>query len=69
MIEVAKLTAWARFEDAKPGTLKLLPPEYRMPELAADYQAMQDMLIGERPPLEGIIEYLKQLEDEINLLR
>jgi hypothetical protein len=59
---------WACFEDAKPGTLRLVPPEYRMPDLAADYQAMQDMLMGDRPTLDEIMECLKQMEHEINSL-
>jgi hypothetical protein len=57
---------WARFEKARPGTLMLAPPEYRIPELVADYQAMQDMLIGDRPSLGEIITCLQQLQDEVN---
>jgi hypothetical protein len=59
---------WARFENAKLGLLTLVPPKYRIPELAADYQAMQDMLIGDRPSLSEIVEYLQQLQNEINSL-
>ena len=59
---------WACFEDARPGALKLLLPDYRIAELAADYQTMQEMLIGERPSFDEIMEFLGQLEDEINSL-
>ena len=59
---------WAMLENAKPGSFKLAPPEFRLPELRADYTAMQDMLTGNRPTLDEILEYLQQLEDEINSL-
>jgi hypothetical protein len=59
---------WAHFEDARPGTLKLTLPDYRVPELARDYQAMQEMLIGERPTLDEILEFLGKLQEEINSL-
>lgn len=57
---------WAKYEDAKPGTLKLIPPEYRLPALKADYIAMKDMLYGDIPSFEAVMETLKHLEDEIN---
>jgi hypothetical protein len=59
---------WAKFEGCKPGTLALTLPEYRISELAQDYQAMQEFLIGERPSLDEIMGYLGQLQDEINRL-
>jgi hypothetical protein len=37
--------SWAMFEDAKPGRLKLLPPEHHAAELKKDYQSMQVMLL------------------------
>jgi hypothetical protein len=59
---------WARFEDCRPGSLVLMPPEYRSSELEKDYQAMQEFLIGERPSFDDIMEYLGQLQAEINSL-
>ena len=35
---------WAKYQEAVPGTLKLVPPEHRFSALAADYEAMKDML-------------------------
>lgn len=32
--------AWAKYPEAVPGTLKLIPPEYRFGALAADYEDM-----------------------------
>ena len=36
--------SWAKYPEAVPGTLKLLPPEYRFAALEADYNSMQDKL-------------------------
>ena len=35
---------WARYPDAKPGTMKLVPPTERWKELEADYKKMRMML-------------------------
>jgi hypothetical protein len=36
--EVFFPAAWARYADAKPGTLRLVPPDTRLPELEQDYR-------------------------------
>lgn len=59
---------WARYELARPGTLKLIPPEHVMVEVKRDYDAMKIMIYGEAPSLDRILEVLKDLEDEINAL-
>ena len=57
---------WARYADAKPGTLKLVPPDYRFAALKADYASMRDMLFGDIPSFETVIETIRLLECEIN---
>jgi len=57
---------WAKFDEAKPGTLKLVPPEFRYKELMADYRAMKNMIFGEYIEFNKIIEILTKLEEEIN---
>ncbi len=57
---------WAKFDDAKPGSLKLLPPEFRIDELAKDYKAMGHMIFDKQLSFEEIMETLRVLEDEIN---
>ena len=57
---------WAKFEEAMPGSLKLIPPEFRFKELLDDYKKMRSMIFGEYLDFEVIIEILKKLEDEIN---
>lgn len=59
---------WAHYEDAKPGTLKLVPPAYRMEELRQDYESMQNMIFGKAPDFDVLMEYIKELEEEINSL-
>ena len=60
--------AWAKYSEAKPGSLKLLPPNYRFSSLEKDYSAMKDMLFGNIPSFNDIIDTLTQLEIEINSL-
>lgn len=60
--------AWAMYQEATPGTLKLIPSEYRFPSLRNDYEAMKDMLYGDIPSFDTIIESIHQLETEINAL-
>jgi predicted nucleotidyltransferase component of viral defense system len=57
---------WAKYDDAKPGTIKLIPPEYRLDDLKADYELMGEMIFGERPSFEQLLEYITDLEKEIN---
>ena len=59
---------WAHYELAVPGTLKLLPPEYRMGALRLDYNAMSNMLFGEYPDFDSLMDYIRDLENEINVL-
>lgn len=60
--------AWAKYSEAIPGTLKLIPPEYRFVALEADYNLMKDMLYGDVPTFETVIDAIRKLEKEINTL-
>lgn len=59
-------SAWARYEDAKVGTLKLLPPEHRYKELKDDYKSMRNMIFDKYIEFDEIMIILKNLENEIN---
>ncbi|MDE3179763.1 MAG: nucleotidyl transferase AbiEii/AbiGii toxin family protein [Acidobacteriota bacterium] len=59
---------WARYEDAKPGTLQLLPPRHHVDELRRDYQAMRGMLFGAVPDFDEIMTGIAALEISINSL-
>lgn len=60
--------AWARYEEAVPGSLKLLPNEAHLEGLKKDYKAMQNMIFDKKLSFEEIIETLQDLENEINAL-
>ncbi len=57
---------WARYDLAKRGTMKLLPPDYNMAKLRSDYDHMQNMLFGGKPTFDEIMNAMTQLEAEIN---
>lgn len=57
---------WAKYEEAVPGTLKLLPPEFRLDSLEKDYKAMQNMVFDKYISFDEIIGILGKLEKEIN---
>lgn len=61
-------SGWAKYEEAKVGTLKLLPPEFRYDELRKDYTAMQNMIFEKNLSFEEMFETLEVLEREINSL-
>ena len=58
--------SWAQYPDAKPGTLRLTPPDYRLPALESDYESMKGMLFGDIPSFEAVMDAVRQLENEIN---
>lgn len=60
--------AWARYEDAKPGSFKLIPRETQRAELEKDYRAMEIMIFGEVPAFEAILNALQELQEAINSL-
>jgi hypothetical protein len=57
---------WANYDAAKPGTLKLIPPDRVLKAMEKDYVAMQEMIFGRCPSFEDIIASLIKLEMEIN---
>lgn len=57
---------WARYDLAKPGSLKLVPPERILNSMRQDYRAMGEMIFGRHPSWEEIVEGLRDLEHEIN---
>lgn len=60
--------AWAKYPEAAPGTLKLVPPGYRFPALESDYELMKDMFYNDVPTFEVVIDVVCKLEKEINTL-
>ncbi len=56
----------AHYELATPENLRLLPPEDCLPALMADYDHMKNMLFGDVPSFQEIVDVLRQLEEEIH---
>ena len=59
-------SAWAKYEEARPGSLRLSPPAERVADLRKDYQSMQPMLFGTIPGFEDILVELAALEKTVN---
>lgn len=59
---------WARYDLAKPGTLRLVPETHVLHAVTEDYRAMENMIYGECPDIETVMTCLKDLENEINCL-
>jgi hypothetical protein len=57
---------WAQYDQAKPGSLKLIPPDRILDAMRKDYDAMGEMIFGRHPSFDEIIEGLTLLEAEIN---
>jgi len=57
---------WADYDNAKIGTLKLLPPKARIGALKKDYKSMENMIFDKHLDFDEIIETLGHLENEIN---
>jgi hypothetical protein len=59
-------SARARYDLAKPGSLRLMFPPFRREAVAADYEQMRPMLFGEIPSFEDICDRIAALEVRIN---
>lgn len=59
-------SGWAHYNEARPGTFRLVPPEARITGLARDYRSMGGMIFGEPPAFDDIMATLRALEEEIN---
>ncbi len=57
---------WARYDLAKRGSMRLMPPEYNLDKLRADYEHMQNILFGNKPSFDEILDGIAKLEEEIN---
>ncbi|HSA33669.1 MAG TPA: nucleotidyl transferase AbiEii/AbiGii toxin family protein [bacterium] len=57
---------WAGYEQAKPGCLRLAPPEHHLAALRQDYRAMQTLLFGKIPDFDEVLAGIAALERRIN---
>jgi len=59
-------SAWAHYELAILGGIRLVPAEGRLNALRADYTRMREMIFGEAPSWENILTGLEGLEKRMN---
>ena len=57
---------WARYHEARPGTLRLVPGESRLAELKVDYERMREMFFETPPEFQEIVDFLRTLEIRMN---
>lgn len=57
---------WANYEDAKRGTLKLMPGGRLEAIMKRDYEQMQEMIFGEAPEWKDILAAIKKFERTFN---
>ena len=59
-------SAWAHYETAIPGGLRLAPPIEREAELKRDYDAMKPMFLEDPPGFAEVLAVLKEAELSLN---
>ena len=63
---VAFRQAWKRFEEAVPGSVRLVPQAELCTVIERDYGAMQGMILGDVPEFGWVMERLQHAEAAIN---
>ena len=63
---VAFRQAWKRFEEAVPGSVRLVPQPGLRIAIERDYGAMEGMILGEAPKFSWIMEQIQHAEATIN---
>jgi hypothetical protein len=60
-------SAWANYDAARPGTLRVIPVEARIKDLRADYRAMAPMMFDDTPPVfDDILSAIEKFQETIN---
>ncbi|MDE0031222.1 MAG: nucleotidyl transferase AbiEii/AbiGii toxin family protein [Deltaproteobacteria bacterium] len=63
---VAFRQAWKRFEEAVPGSVRLVPQAELRAVIEQDYRAMQGMILGDCPDFRWVTDQLRHAEAAIN---
>lgn len=59
-------SAWANYDSAVPGTLKLVPPQYRWAAISEDYATMLPMFLAEPASFAELMRRLAEAEAALN---
>ena len=64
---------WAKYEEARMGSLRLVPAVHSLPRLEEDYEKMKEMyekmkemIYGDYPSFDELMQYIARLENSIN---
>ena len=57
---------WAKYEEARMGSLRLVPAVHSLPRLKEDYEKMKEMIYGDYPAFDELMQYIARLENSIN---
>jgi hypothetical protein len=60
--------SWARYDTARPGTLRLAPGDDLRRLLDKDYRQMEEMFFAQQPPFTKVLDAIAELEAEVNSL-
>lgn len=58
----------AKYDTARIGSLRLVPPGFVLKDLERDYANMREMIYGDIPSFDEVLECMERLEKEINAL-
>jgi hypothetical protein len=58
--------AWKKFEEAVPGSLRVVPQAALRREIERDYIAMQGMILGDAPGFDWIMQQLARIEETVS---
>lgn len=58
--------AWANYDQAQPGTLRLMPGDGLINALRRDYVGMREMIIGAAPSFDDILGTIEAFEVDLN---
>jgi Nucleotidyl transferase AbiEii toxin, Type IV TA system len=57
---------WANYEGAKVGTFRLIPEQFRIDSLRADYAQMKEMIFGDYPDFDSILQAVTAFQNRLN---
>lgn len=57
---------WANYEGAVIGTFRLIPEQFRIDSLRNDYAQMEEMIFGDYPSFDAILQAVASFEKKLN---
>ena len=63
---IAFRQAWKKFDEAVPGSVRVVPQDALRAAIEKDYEAMQGMILGDAPEFDWVMKQLQAAEDTIN---